>query len=271
MRSRPVAGAAAAVVVAATVLSGCTSSGKQAPATSTAPASTAGVVSPAAAGTPVARSKVAALLERGLTDLNSVHLAVSTLLSGQTVTGAGDVALSAGSISRGDVTQQLPSGLGSIRVIVDGARTYAKLPSGLNSSAKPWVLLSARSSHVVVSQLAATLAPILAVASPSTLIAFVNSSSSVTDLGPTQAGGVTATHYRVVVTSSKLPATLPANLAAGAAQVPVDIYLDQSGRPVQMSGTFGIDGQKATPTIVLSDFNQPVKATPPPASDVDTG
>ena len=269
-----------ALVLLGTVgLTACTSgsSGSSSSSGSATPSSagTGSATASSAAGRPVAPSTLAALLQKGLSGATSAHLAVSTALAGQTLTGAGDVGLAQGAITRADLQQDLPSGLGSIRIVVVGGTTYAKLPSALaGSSGKPWVVLTTGSSSVVVSQLAATVQPVLAVASPATLVAFARSAASTTDLGPRTVGGTATTHYRVVVDRASLPTTgpsaIPSSITAGGggSTIPVDLYLDAAGRPRQVTGTFTIVGQTATPTITLSDYNAPVSITAPPAGDV---
>jgi hypothetical protein len=251
-------------------LTACTSSSAKPSRTGTT--TSAAAAAPASGGRAVAPSTLATTLQRGLATATSAHLAVSTVLAGQTLQGAGDVALARGVIARADLRQALPSGLGSIRIVVVGARTYAELPSALNTrSGKPWVLLAPDSKSIVVSQLASTVQPVLAVASPASLVAFARAASSARDLGPGTAGGVATTHYRVVVDGSKLPASVPSSITAGGkSSIPIDMYLDSAGRPRQVSGTFSISGQSVTPTIVLSAYDAPVSITAPPAGQVGT-
>lgn len=252
-------------------LTACTSSSPAPAGSSSARPSTRSAAA-VTGGTSVAPAIIATKLQSGLADATSAHLAVSTALSGQALQGDGDLALDHGAIARADLQQDLPSGLGTIRVIVDGAKTYAKLPGALNpDSSKPWVLLSPDSKSVVVSQLASTIAPVLAVASPASLVAFARAASSATDLGAGASGGTATTRYRLVVDATKLPASLPGSITAGGrSTIPLDVSLDSAGRPRQVTGTFSISGQTVTPTIVLSAYDAPVSITPPPAGQVST-
>ena len=255
-------------------LTACTSgsAGSTGSAKQTSAAAGAPTTASATGGRAVAPSTLAGTLQQGLATATSAHLAVSTVLAGQPLKGAGDVALSRGVIARADLRQALPSGLGSIRVVVVGDNTYAELPSALNThSGKPWVLLTPDSKSIVISQLAATVQPILAVASPASLVAFARSASSARNLGPGTVGGVATTHYRVVVDAAKLPASVPSSITAGGkSSFPIDMYLDATGRPRQVSGTFSISGQTVTPTIVLSAYDAPVSVSAPPAGQVGT-
>ncbi|WP_375486267.1 hypothetical protein [uncultured Jatrophihabitans sp.] len=251
-------------------LTSCTSGSSHAGKTRSAGTASA-AARPAAGGRSVAPATLAATLQQGLSGATSARLVVSSTLGSQTLRGSGDVGLSNGTISRADLQQQLPSGLGSLRIVVVGDRTYAKLPGALNTSGKPWVLLDPDSKSLVVSQLASTVAPVLAVAAPASLVTFARSASSVTDLGRATTSGVATTHYRVTVDTSTLPSSVPSSITGGGkSPVPVDMYLDASGRPRRVSGTFSISGQSVTPTIVLSDYNAPVTVTAPPSDEVST-
>jgi hypothetical protein len=266
----PALALSALALVCAVGLTACTSGSAKPSRTGTT--TSAAAAAPASGGRAVAPATLATTLQRGLATATSAHLAVSTVLAGQTLQGAGDVALARGVIARADLRQALPSGLGSIRIVVVGSKTYAELPSALNTRpGKPWVLLAPGSKSIVVSQLASTVQPILAVASPASLVAFARAASSARDLGPATVGGVATTHYRVVVDASKLPASVPSSITAGGrSSIPIDMYLDSAGRPRQVSGTFSISGQTVTPTIVLSAYDAPVSISAPPAGQVGT-
>ncbi len=251
----------------AVTLTGCTSS-SDAPSTTAAPSSTP--ASAPSGGVADAPATMAAALSKGLATATSAHLAVSTTLSKQTLKGAGDVTLELGAITRAQLRQDLPSGLGTMSVVVTGDKTYAKLPSALRiDSSRPWVLLTPDSKSIVVSQLASTVQPVLTVASPASLVAFARAASSVTRLGAQSIGGAATTHYRVVVDAGSLPSSVPSSITAGGkTSIPIDMYLDSSGRPRQVTGTFSISGQTVTPTITLSAYNVPVSVTAPPSSQV---
>lgn len=261
----------ALALVCAVGLTACTSDSSK-PARTGGATSSPAAVAPVSGGRAVAPSTLASTLQRGLATATSAHLAVSTVLAGQPLTGAGDVVLARGVIARADLRQSLPSGLGSIRIVVLGTKTYAELPSALTTrSDKPWVLLAPDSKSLVVSQLASTVQPVLAVASPASLVTFARAASSVRDLGPGTAGGVATTRYRVVVDAAKLPPSVPRSITAGGrSSIPIELYLDSTGRPRQVSGTFSISGQTVTPTIVLSAYDAPVSITAPPADQVGT-
>ena len=216
-----------------------------------------------------AAPSLTAQLKSGLASLTSAHLAASTDYAGQKVTGTGVLRLKDGEIDAADVTEGLPGGLGTIRIVRDAGNTYAKLPPGLAKTSKPWLLITGSSTNPLVAQLSGLIGTVLGIAAPSSLNSFAAAATSVTDKGSATIGGVPTTHYALTVDPKKLPDTLQ-NSVGTASSLPVDVYLDKSGRPVQISGTFTILGQKVTPTISLSAFNQPVTVTAPPASQVGT-
>ena len=278
MMSRPRFGAppalavpALALLVAGAVgLTACSSgsAGSAARSTTSTPSATA---TTAAVGRAVAPATLAGLMQRGLSTATSAHLAVSTVLAGQSLTGSGDIALTRGAISQADLQQDLPVGLGAVRIVVVGRTTYAKLPGALAPDAsRPWVRLAAGSKSTVVSQLASVVQPLLTVAAPAGLVTFARSASSATDLGPGTVDGVATTHYRLVVDAASLPSDSGVT-AGGRATIPIDLQLDAAGRPRQVSGTFTIRGQTVTPTITLSDYNAPVSVSAPPPGQVGTG
>jgi hypothetical protein len=251
-------------LVAALALAGCTSSSKSTPKKASSGSPAASTASPAAAA-------LAAKLQAGLATAKTVHLAISTKLAGQAITGSGVAQLDDGTITAGDVTEQLPSPFGAVRIIVSGGKTYAQLPAKLAKTGKPWVVVSANSSNAIVAGLGGVVATVIAVGSPESLIAFTRAAKSVKDLGAATIGGVATTHYALVVDHSLLPADLASSVTSGkAATIPVDLYIDAQGRPVQVGGTFTIAGQTVTPTITLTGYNAPLTITAPPADQVGT-
>jgi hypothetical protein len=252
MKSRRVPAAICALLLSA----GCTSSASKANNNDTSSAASA------------TANQLATKLTAGLAGVTSVHLSVATDLAGQKIQGGGGIGLNNGGIEQGDITEQLPGGLGEIHIILSGGKTYAKLPAALVKADKPWVLVSSDSSDPIVAQLASTIDTVLAVASPNSVVAFAKAAKSVDDLGAVTIGGVQTTHYKVSVDPKKLPSTFPGGGSSTA--IPVDLYIDAKGRPIQISGKFTVLGQALTPKIVLSDYNKPITVTPPPADQVAT-
>ena len=97
--------------------------------------------------------------------------------------------------------------------------------------------------------------------------------SSVRRVGPASIGGVTTTHYSIVVDFTRLPSTYPnraALQASGLTKVPVELYLDSHGRPVEVTEKFAVSGHSVAVKLVASRYNQPVHIAAPPKSQIDT-
>jgi hypothetical protein len=48
------------------------------------------------------------------------------------------------------------------------------------------------------------------------------------------------------------------------------MYVDSSGRPVQVTENFSVQGQTVSTKIGISNYNKPVSISAPPASQVGT-
>ncbi len=86
--------------------------------------------------------------------------------------------------------------------------------------------------------------------------------------------GVATTHYYVVVDVAKLPTSYAGRSAlvqAGIATLPINLYLDSAGRPVQVTEQLTVSGKAVSTTAGVSKYNQPVTITAPPAGQVSTG
>jgi hypothetical protein len=85
--------------------------------------------------------------------------------------------------------------------------------------------------------------------------------------------GVKTTHYKIVVDIAKLPANLPGKDSLGASglsTLPLDLYVDDQGRPIRVSEDFKVQGQAVSTNVTVSRYNQPVTVVAPPASQVST-
>lgn len=261
MNFRPVS--ALLALLAASALAACSSS-------TSGNGKTAGPA--AASGTPTDAAGLGALLTSGVKSIRTAHIQLDIGLSGQSITGQGDEKLDAGKLVAFQVSEDIP-GAGQIQIVIAGGKTYAKLPSSLNKSGKPWVLVSAGSSDPVIQQLATTIDSARSSASLGTVSEFVGAADSVKLKGPQTINGVPTTHYSVVVNSAKLPANFPgkdALTAAGLKTIPVELNVDSQGRPIQVTENIKVSGQAVSTKIVVSKFNQPVSISAPPADQVST-
>jgi hypothetical protein len=269
----------------AIVLAACTSStsgtgstGSNSPAGSTSSSSGASAAGASTGSVPAGRPTDAAglggLMQSAIAGVTSAHISLDVDAAGQKVTGQGDEKLSAGKLVAMDITEQLPGGTGSLRLIIVGGKTYAKLPPSLNKSTKPYVLVTAQSSNATVRQLASSLDSALSSASIGNVGAFITAAKTVKLVGEQTIIGVKTTHYSIVVDVAKLPADLPgkdALVSSGLKSLPLELYIDEQGRPIQVTEDFQVQGQSVSTHVTVSKYNQPVTVTAPPASQVSTG
>jgi hypothetical protein len=255
------------ILLAATLMAlpACTSSGSTDGST---PASRTGTSS-SSGGT---AATLSAAVQKGIADVTSAQLSVQATLLSQHVDAAGPATFSGGTLTAADLSGTV-AGVGRIRAIYTHGKAYAQVPAGLNSSGKPWLAVSADSANQVASQLGGALDGIQGAASPKNLVTFIAAAKTVTDEGHATVAGTSATHYRLVVDGSKLPAGFPgkddySGTLAGSA---TDLWVDAQGRPVKVSRQAVVQGAKVPITILASGFNRPVSITAPPAAQVATG
>lgn len=174
----------------------------------------------------------------------------------------------------------------SVTEVIDGTDIYVQLPAAARPAlgGKPWIKVSI--AQFGGSQSGAT--------DPSQILSVLNArSSSVAKVGTEQIGGVDTTHYRAFVDLSKAaPGASPAaqklltQLPAltGSSTLPLDVWIDGSGKPRQMrfSITLNKPPAGATPaasqgfpetttiTLGVSDYGTPVHVTVPPPDQVST-
>ncbi len=276
--------AVAGCLVTASLLAACggSSSGSTAAAGSSATGSgTTGssgtVSSPAgsASSTPsvsLTPATLAARLQAGAKGITSAHITLTTALGGKSLVSAqGDETLAAGKLVNMDLSEQVSGMTIGLRLV--GSSVYAKLPAGAGgSAAKPWVRADATSSNPVLKGLASGLASARDSGSLSSYGAFAQVASSIKDAGPATVAGIATEHYRLMLDSSKLSAINPSagGLAKAGigASIPVDLWIDTGGRPVQFVMTLTAQGQTVVSKVLVTKFNAPVTITAPPADQL---
>jgi hypothetical protein len=258
----------AAVAVVAAGCSGGTVDGTA----SSDPASSSSSA-PTSAAPPTDAVGLASALQKGAQSIRSAHLTLQVTAAGQTIDGQGDETLSGGTLQDLDLTETVPPA-GQIRIVMAAGKTYVQLPAQLNQSGKPWVLVSTTSSNPVVAQLATTLQQTQQSASLDQYTAFTRAASGLQVVGPEQVAGADATRYRLTVDVTRLPDTLPgreALLTAGLMSLPVDLWVDDQGRPVKVTENLSVQGQTVDTVVTIGNFDAPVTVTAPPADQVATG
>jgi hypothetical protein len=225
-------------------------------------------------GKPTDAAGLGGLMQSAIAGIKTAHIALDLNAAGQKLTGAGDEKLTGGKLTAMDITENLPSGGGALRLIIVDGKTYVKLPASLKAgSTKPYVLVTPNSKNATVRSLASSLDSALSSASIGSVGAFITAAKTVKPVGSATVAGVKTTHYSVVVDVAKLPADLPgkdALKASGLATLPIELYIDDQGRPIRVTENFKVSGQQVSTVVTVSDYNKPVTITAPPASQVST-
>jgi hypothetical protein len=183
--------------------------------------------------------------------------------------------LADGKLTAMNVDEQV-GGVTLTLLLVDGA-LYVKLPGTTNTGGKPWAKATADSTNPTLKQLASSISSLEQSTSLSQYGSFAQAASSLKSVGSEQVNGVAATHYSLIVDITKVdiaaftPAVKQALAATGISTIPVDMWVDEQGRPVKLVEKFTVQGQPVSTDFTLSNINQPVTISAPPPSEVATG
>lgn len=156
------------------------------------------------------------------------------------------------------------------------AATLAQM--GVDTGGKPWVLLSASSSNQVLSQMAGQMDQATSQAGVQQYATMVKAATDLKKIGPATVGGVAATHYLITVNVAKMAeAGVTDSSAAQAAQqaglknIPLHVWLDAKGRPIQVQEKFAVQGQQIDVLVKMGQYNKPLTIPAPAAKNVATG
>ncbi|MEV6640197.1 hypothetical protein [Amycolatopsis sp. NPDC051371] len=156
-------------------------------------------------------------------------------------------------------------------------KLYAKVPEGSRDevgAGKPWVAVAADGTDPFSQVLGGSLAQLAAQNDPAHTLGEIRTAGSIVSSERTDLSGVAAEHYRVELDLSRLGADLPAGLPADSAgrlgKFPVEIWLDDSHRPLQVVLDLSpiLQGGEARITTRYSEWGVPVDVQPPPAGEV---
>jgi hypothetical protein len=220
---------------------------------------------------PTDAAGLARYLRDGTADISSAHLTLDVNSGGVEITADGDEKLAGGQLSALDLTETIP-GAGDITVLIVDGSTYAKVPAALQASDKPWLLISPDSSNPLVQQLAASLGSVEQSSSLDQYATFTQA-ATITGQDSEQLDGVDTTHYQLQVDVTQLPNDLPGRsdlLSAGLTTLPLELWVDSSGRPVKITENFTVQGTAVSTVVTLGAFDAPVTITAPPAGQVDS-
>ncbi|WP_284744391.1 hypothetical protein [Amycolatopsis sp. RTGN1] len=153
-------------------------------------------------------------------------------------------------------------------------KLYAKVPEGSRDevgAGKPWVAVAADGTDPFSQVLGGSLAQLAAQNDPAHTLGEIRTAGSIVSAERGQLDGVAAEHYRVELDLSRLGADLPAGLPAGSAgRFPVELWLDDAHRPVQVVLDLSpiLQGGEARITTRYREWGAPVDVQPPPAGEV---
>jgi hypothetical protein len=235
----------AAAALVALALAGCSSSGgSHAPSPSRHAAST------------VSAQALAGKIRTGLDGLRSAHIVVDAGALGGT--SRGDFTYAGGTATASDIT------LGKTEVVTVDGTSYAKLPSGQNTTGKSWVKVSRDSTNEFVRGLSGTLSVSRAAASLPAIADLAATATSVKADGNT---------YTMLIDPSRSTGTTLGALlgATGQKAVPVQVTLDSAGRPVRIRVEVKLGSQPFDVDVTVSHVNAPVHISAPPAGEVAGG
>ena len=228
-------------------------------------------------GAPATVTGLTELMRSAVGGITSAHIdKTATTRSGDlsvSTTVSVDAKLNAGKAVAIDVTQTIPTTADKVRVIMVDGKSYGKLPAAAFPTSKPFVLLSKQSSNEGIRKLAALADS--AFAGPASIANVPLTSAagkSLQVLGNETIDGIPTTHYSTVIDTAKLPADLPGwdRIVHALPEVPMELYVDAQGRPIQVTQNLSNDDQQTLVTLKISRFNEPVAISAPPADQVGT-
>jgi hypothetical protein len=217
-------------------------------------------------------AELGARLQRGMSSAHSAHLVMLVGVGGETVRAEGDETFSHSSTTAFDLTESIPL-TGTLRMILAGGKLYVRLPAALNPTDKPWVRVKANTTDPALVPLAQALQQVKASASLRQYSLFAHAAAGIRDVGPSAAHGIAAELYTFSVLVARLPQDVPgiaALRASGLRSVPVRLWVDDHSRVVRMIETVTAGGQQSSTQLDLSNYDEPVSISAPPAGQIAT-
>lgn len=211
---------------------------------------------------------LAAKIRSGLTGLTSAHIAVDAGALGGS--SSGDFEYANGTATASHVF--LGSGQ-PVEVITVDSASYVKLPASENTSGKPWLKVSRDSSNQYVRGTAGALSVASAAGSIPAVAGVVDSAASAEDNGTATVDGVPTHRYLIDVVPAQAPEGPLGSLLRqlGQQTVPVQVDLDDRGRPVRITVEVRLGALTNQVTIAVSRFDVPVHIAAPPVSEIGSG
>lgn len=193
----------------------------------------------------------------------TARFAVTVAFGAQRSTGQGEVDLST-SPPASHVTQEV-AGAGRTEAILVGGKLYLKSPQfgakyleiDPTDKTGPGALLGSMG----------------ATADPGRVLKAMDAAAKVTAKGTEQVGGVSTTHYRVVVPRDALVKALgtdPRVAKVLPPQVAYDMWVDDQDLVRKQTGVVTVASNTVTTTTTFRDFGKPVTIKAPPSSQTTT-
>jgi hypothetical protein len=200
---------------------------------------------------------------------------MSVKMGNQSVLSAhGDETLANGTLSAMQLSEKV--GALNLTIMLVDHDVYLKLPPSLNTFGKPWTKATVGSANPILKQLASSISSVQQSVSLSQYESLAQAAVSVEAVGTEQVNGTTATHYSLIVDVTKIHSEAITEemkktlAAAGVTRIPIDIWLDEQGRPQKLTERITVQGQVTAFDFRLSRLNEPVTIAAPPASQVST-
>ncbi|MEV4055635.1 hypothetical protein AB0J55_30900 [Amycolatopsis sp. NPDC049688] len=156
-----------------------------------------------------------------------------------------------------------------------GGKLYAKVPEGSRDevgAGKPWIVVAAAGTDPFSQVLGGNLTQLTTQNDPAHTLGEIRTAGTIVAAERGQLNGVPAEHYRVDLDLARLGPDLPAGLPpdAAAGKFPVELWLDDAHRPLQIVLDLSpiLPGAEARITTRYSDWGTPVDVQPPPAGEV---
>jgi hypothetical protein len=211
-----------------------------------------------------------ALLVRGARATHTAHITLRFASGGTTISGSGDEKLSGGKLTAMDLTETVAGNRLRFRVL--GRTMYANLPPALFPATKPWVQIDASTQDPPLQQLYTSVRSATQMSGGQQARLFVSVARNLRFEGTQHFDGDTVGRYALTVNIASLPADFPnrdALQASGVAKIPIQLYVDGSGRARMVSEKFSVAGHRFTASTRATKINAPVSITAPPRDQVE--
>lgn len=137
-----------------------------------------------------------------------------------------------------------------------------------------WVLLDKNSTNPVIAQLATQMEAQTQAQGTAQVEQMVAVAKSLEEVGAEDVEGVPTTHYRLTLDAAeaaKLSGASPGEqteTAAAVGDIPVDLWIDENNRTVQMQMNLDVQGQTLTMTMKMYDYDVPVEIAAPAPEEI---